>query len=237
MKYLPYEQRSREWFAARLGIPCSSEFHKIITPKTMKVSSQAPAYAHRLLAEWVSGAQLDAYESPHMMRGQELEADAIAAYELLTETETTPGNFVTTDDGMLGCSPDRLIGEVGDLELKCPALQTQIGFAIDGLDDEYKCQVQGRMLIHGREFCDLFSYHPLVSIPPIRLHRDEKFIGAMRPVLDTFVEQLLKARELLEQRYGPFTRNEPKPAAADMLGVSDKDLQDILKAREIVEKW
>lgn len=227
--------RSREWFTLRLGIPTSSEFSRIITPKTMKISSQAPAYLHRLLAEWATGAQIEAYQSEFMVRGQELEEDAVAAYELLTGCETSQGNFITTDDGMLGCSPDRLIGDVGDLELKCPAIQTQIGFALNGLDDEYKPQVQGRLMIHEREFCDLFSYHPLFSIPPIRVYRDEEFIKVLRPVLQTFVEQMLKAREELEHRYGPFVRPEqPKEdGGIAALGLSQADLDDIIAGRKL----
>lgn len=230
MIYHDVAPRSKEWFAVRLGIPTSSEFHKIITPKTLKVSSQAPAYMHRLLAEWVTGQQVENWQGDWMERGVELEDEAVAAYELLTGLETERGGFITTDDGMLGCSPDRLIGTVGDLELKSPLIQTQIGYALDGLSDEYRCQVQGRLLIHEREWVDLFSYHPLFSIPPVRITRDEKFIAILRPVLDQFVQTMLACRLELEQRFGPFTRPEPEQAkeASDWLGVSQADLDAIL---------
>lgn len=230
------EPRSEAWFKLRLGIPTSSEFSKIITPKKMQISSQAAGYLNRLLAEWVTGDQLESFQSEYMIRGQELEDEAIAAYEMLTETETSPGNFITTDDLMMGCSPDRLIGDVGDLELKAPLIHTQIGYALNGLDEEYKCQVQGRLMIHEREWVDLFSYHPRFSIPPIRIHRDEEFISKMRPVLDTFIEQMLEARVLLERKYGPFSRAEPRLPTPDDdpygLGVSDDDLIAIQKAYE-----
>jgi YqaJ-like viral recombinase domain len=232
MIYHACAPRSKEWHALRLGIPTSSEFAKIITPKTMRISSQAPGYMNRLLAEWITGAQLDTFQSEYMVRGQELEDEAFAAYELLTGTDTQPGGFVTTDDGMLGCSPDRLIGYAGDLELKCPAIQTQVGYALDGLGEEYKCQVQGRLMIHEREWVDLFSYHPLFSIPPMRIYRDEKFIAILRPVLATFVDQLLAKRTELEQRFGPFVRPEPREEPPiDGLGVSDEDLEKILEAQ------
>jgi YqaJ-like viral recombinase domain len=236
MIYHACAPRSREWYALRLGIPTSSEFSRIITPKTMKISSQAPGYMNRLLAEWVTGQQVENFQSEYMVRGQELEDEAIAAYEMLTGAETSPGGFVTTDDGMLGCSPDRLIGNDGDLELKCPLIQTQIGYALNGLDDEYKCQVQGRLMIHEREWVDLFSYHPLFSIPPLRVYRDEKFIRVLRPVLEQFVTTMLNARVLLEQRYGPFVRVEPKdePAPMDGLGVSNEDVEEILRGRDNV---
>ena len=118
--------RSQEWHALRLGIPTSSEFSKIITPKTMKLSSQAQGYLCRLLGEWLTGEQVENFASPWMDRGTELEDSAILAYEMLTDTETSPGGFVTTDDGLIGCSPDRLIGDDGDLEIKCPLIHTHI---------------------------------------------------------------------------------------------------------------
>lgn len=234
MIYHACAPRSREWFALRLGIPCSSEFSKIVTPKTLKISSQSTQYMMRLLAEWVTGEQVENYQSEYMIRGQELEDAAVNAYELLTDTETSLGGFFTDDAGMLGCSPDRLIGEDGDLELKVPLIQTQIAYALNGLDDEYKCQIQGRMMIHGRDWVDLFSYHPRFSVPPLRIYRDEKFIAVLRPALAGFVETMLKCREDLEHRFGPFVRpaTEPPDDDAGALGVSDADLDAILAARE-----
>ncbi len=222
------EPRSREWFALRAGIPTSSEFHKIMTPKTKKLSDQAGAYRNRLLAEWVLGQPIEEvpYQSQYMERGQELEDQAVAAYELQTDCETSPGNFITTDDGMLGCSPDRLIGDVGDLELKSLSLPKQIGFALTGIEDAYKCQVQGRLLIHEREWVDLFCYHPRFSIDPLRTYRDEEFIEVLKPLLAQFVEQMLKAREELEKRFGPFVREAPEGFGG--LGVSDADVEAIL---------
>lgn len=229
------EPRSREWFSLRAGIPCSSEFHKILTPKTLKVSDQATGYLHRLLAEWVIGQPIEdvPFQSQYMTRGQDLEDEAVAAYELLTGCETSPGNFITTDNGTLGCSPDRLIGDVADLELKCLSLPKQIGYAINGIDAAYKCQVQGRLLIHEREYVDLFCYHPRFSIPPLRNYRDEEFIKVLKAVLDTFVEQMLKAREELEKRFGPFVRMTDLTAEGDGgLGVSDTDVDAILAQRQ-----
>ncbi len=227
------EPRSREWFQLRAGVPTSSEFHRIMTPKTHKLSDQAVSYRNRLLAEWVLGEPIEEvpYQSQYMERGQEMEDQAVAAYELLTDCETSPGNFITTDDGMLGCSPDRLVGEVGDLELKSLSLPKQIGYALTGIEDAYKCQVQGRLLIHEREWVDLFCYHPRFSIPPLRTYRDEEFIGKLQPLLQQFVEKMLEDREELKTRFGPFTRLEVSPNEFDGLGVSDADVEQILAAQ------
>ena len=226
------EPRSAEWFALRLGIPTASEFHRILTPKTLKVSSQAPAYMHRLLGEWITGEQVENYQSEFMVRGQELEDQAISAFELLTDIETSPGNFISTDDGWLGCSPDRLIGDDSDLEIKCPLIQGAVGYALNGLSEEHVCQVQGRLMIEERDSVYVFAYHPRLSIPPLRVSRDERFIAIMRPVLQQFVETMLACRVSLEQRFGPFPRPQPEARPnADELGVSDEDVDAIIAAQ------
>lgn len=203
--------RSPEWFAYRIGIPTASEFHKIVTPKTMKLSSQSMPYMYRLLAEWLTGEQVENASTEWMDRGVELEDRAMLAYEMLADTETQPGGFCTTDDGMIGCSPDRLVGDDGDLELKCPLIHTQVGYALGaGVDEDYMAQLQGRMMITGRQWVDIFSYHPRLSLPPIRVKRDEKYIAILQPVLASFVECMLQKRLELEQRFGPFVRPVPE---------------------------
>ena len=42
MIFHPVAQRTPEWHALRLGLPTSSEFAKILTPKTVKISASAP---------------------------------------------------------------------------------------------------------------------------------------------------------------------------------------------------
>src|SRR5271166_3667483 len=220
------DPRSAEWTALRIGIPTSSNFHRIVTPKTQKLSSQAAGYMHTLLGEWITGEQVENFTSQWMERGVELEDQAISAFEFLMELETSPGGFITTDDGMLGCSPDRLIGETSDLEIKSPLINTAVRYALEGLEEEHICQVQGRLMIEERESVYVFAYHPRLSIPALKVNRDEKFISAMRPVLNAFVETMLECRLKLEQKYGPFVRPEPVTKPADDpgdLGVSDDD--------------
>lgn len=228
-------QNTPEWIRLRLGIPCSSDFHKIITPKEMKLSKQAKPLMYRLLAEWMTGEQVENYESEYMVRGHELEDRAIMAYEMLTDTETQPGGFITTDDGMIGCSPDRLIGDKGDLEIKCPLVQTQIQYALEGkIDEDHRAQLQGRLMIHGRNYVDIFSYHPRLSIPALRVVRDDKFIGELSVMLKCFNDLMLEKRAELEKRFGPFLRPEPEPDhSADF--VSDQDVDEIIAAQKASE--
>ncbi len=188
------EQGSPAWLQLRLGIPTASEFDKILTPKTMKLSSQARGYAFRLVAETLLGYPVqDLGNLPWIERGKELEPQAAQAYEFDTDHETRKVGFITTDDGLIGASPDRLlIGINGGVELKCPAPATHIGYLIDGFGSDYVVQVQGQMLVGGFDFIDRYSFHP--DLPPVRerVGRDESMIAALRDALDQFNEMRLE---------------------------------------------
>jgi hypothetical protein len=179
----------------RLGIPTASEFPKIVTP-TGKLSEQARKYAHLLVAEQLLGRPLISLdELEWVARGKELEPEAARLYEFDRDVDTEPVGFLTTDDGRIGASPDRLVGKPGVLEIKAPAPQTHVGYVLDGFAEKYKPQVQGQLLVSDREWCDWMSYHP--ELPPIidRVHRDEVFIGRLRDALNVFCDMLDAMRE------------------------------------------
>lgn len=202
------EPLSEEWRACRLGIPTASNFHKIITPKRLVLSEQSKDYMHTLLAEWMTGEETESFKSEFMQRGNDMEDQIWKAYEAYTGVETSRGGFFTTDDGLIGGSPDRLIGDTGDLEAKAPMIHTQVGYALGGIDDAYMLQLQGRLWLHKREYVDIFSWHPRLFIPPVRVKPIDKFQKAIGEVLPAFVKTMLDARVILEQRYGPFTQAE-----------------------------
>jgi hypothetical protein len=184
-------QGTPAWFAARLGIPTSSSFDRIITAAKGELSKQARKYAHQLVAEILLGEPMDAATGnlEWVARGKLLEPQAVQQYEFTTDTETRAVGFITTDDGRLGCSPDRLvIGQRGALEIKCAAPQTHMGYLLDGPGDDYKQQVQGQLAIAELEYVDLYAFHP--SLPPatIRTYRDEPYIAKMRAALSEFLD-------------------------------------------------
>ncbi len=222
------EEGRAEWLRLRIGIPTASCFHRILTPKKLEISSQAVGYRNELLEEWITGEQIDAPQTEWMQRGVEDEDLAVSSYEGIYDIETQPGGFYTSDDGMLGCSPDRLVGDNGDLEIKTGAVRTMVGYALNGkIAEDHMLQIQGRLMIHEREWVEVFAYNRLIIPKPVRVYRDEKIIGVMRIVLRTFVEQLLEARLKLEREYGPFTRIDRAPAehhSQDFLTVEDEEM-------------
>ncbi len=187
--YTDVEQGSAAWLRLRLGVPTASEFHRIVTPAKGELSKQARGYAYQLVAETLLGAPLESAVDTiaWVARGKLLEAEAVTHYEITQDAETMPIGFITTDDGRVGCSPDRLILR-GCLEVKCPLPATHIGYLIDGPGDAYRCQVQGQLAVAELDHADFLSYHP--GLPPvlIRTGRDEPFIARLRSALAEFLD-------------------------------------------------
>jgi len=211
MIVLDVEQGSGAWLDARRGLPTASQFHRLITAKTMRPSEQATGYRNLLLAEWLLGGNLDEDVSQFMQRGSDLEEGAFDFYELRQEMDVDRVGFVLRDDRRAGCSPDGLVGTDGGLELKCPSPQVHIGYLLDGMGDAYRAQVQGCLYVCGREWWDWLSYHP--TLPPVlvRCYRDEPFIKALTSILDAFCDHLDAMKEDLKHR--GFTPAVPTMAA------------------------
>lgn len=197
-KILNMEQGSTEWLGVRLGIPTASMFHKIMTPKTMKFSTQARGYAFQLIAEKLlneSGTSLDSLE--WIARGKELEPQAVKMFEFEQEIKTEPVGFIVTDDGRMGATPDRLIaGHAAALEIKCPKPSTHIEYLIDGFGADYMPQVQGQAFIGEFEWVARYSFHPAMPPMLVKTYRDEPYIAALRDAVDQFCDM---KDELLEK--------------------------------------
>lgn len=189
MKIFNCEQKSPEWYAARLGVPSASSFDKIFTA-TGKKSTSAKAYRHSLIAEIATGAVDGIEQSPWVSRGNELEDAARAWYELEHGVDVEEVGFVLTDFGY-GCSPDGLVGDDGLLEIKCPKPSTHVGYALAGkLPSTYVPQVQGQMLVMDREWCDFISYLPGAAPFIARVERDHEYTEALHEALVEFVDKL-----------------------------------------------
>lgn len=189
--YRDIEQGTPEWWAVRLGVPTASCFDKIVTPAKGELSKSARAYAQYLVAETLLRQPLEPERpDPYWIAWGKLhEPMAAQQYAFTTDTEIETVGFVTTDDGRVGCSPDRLIiGQRGAVEIKCPAPQTHLGYLIDGPGLDYKCQFQGQMAVAELAFVDFYSFHP--SLPPalIRIERDEAFINKLSAALTEFLD-------------------------------------------------
>ena len=134
MKLIDVAQGSPEWLAVHIGIPTASRFGRLLTP-TGNPSEQAKKYMNELIAERLLGVNLisgdDDAPSPWMQRGSDLEVQAGRYYELQRDVDCHKVGFLLHDSGRFGCSPDRLIGGDGLLEIKCPKASIHVGYLLD----------------------------------------------------------------------------------------------------------
>lgn len=193
MIYHPLGHQSAEWFKARIGVATASRFSSIVTPAKFEPSKSMNGYADELVGEMVTGENAETFKSYWMERGAMMEADAAAAYEVITDQQLDRGGFLTNDDMTIGASPDRRVLDgsrvIGAAEIKCPAPDTHIAnlermHKHGTIDPAYVPQVQGQILIGGFDFVDWFSYHP--SFPPalIRTYRDDDKCAKLQAALD-----------------------------------------------------
>ena len=170
------EQNSYEWFQIKAGIISASNFDKILTPKTLKPSSN-DIWA-QLACEVICGDNPDPWEgNSHMEHGKDAEEKAVKFYEDETGLECEKVSFITDDAKTMGCSPDRLVGDDGLIEIKSPKAKNMMKSFLEAKETnecptEYRLQIQGQLMITGREWCDLVLYHPLLGIKVFRVYPD-----------------------------------------------------------------
>lgn len=211
-------QGSQEWLSLRSGIPTASEFDSILTPGG-KLSTAADKYMYRLLAERIMGHPTLQAVTTWMDRGTELEAKAVACYEFITDAETVKVGFITNDCRTWGASPDRLVGDDGLLEIKCPSEAVHVGYLLSnkGVDKAYYPQVQGQLWVTGRKWSDVLSWHPEMPEALIRVERDDEYIEKLGREVMLFSERLEEMTEKLKADGIIRPKATPKAYGAEFL--------------------
>lgn len=194
MKIYECEQRTPEWYQARLGKITASCLSDVMSKGTGRNT-----YMFRLAAERLTGLPQDSYTNGAMQWGIDTEPHARAFYEELNNTPVKQVGFVElTED--LGMSPDGLVNDDGILEIKCPNTTTHIANILRGkLPSEYVPQVQGGLWITGRKFCDFVSFDPRMQKKKfhcIRVERDDDKIEEIIEATSLFIAEL---KELIEK--------------------------------------
>lgn len=180
-----FEQGTPEWYEARIGVITASTFDKVITPKTLKISASIECIENLIVSEILTGESAEEFQGNyHTDRGKLLEPDARAIYRMLTNNDMQQVGFITNDEKTIGCSPDSLVGEHGLLEIKCPAPKNHVSYLVNkSVGAEYMPQIQGQMLVTGRLWVDVLSYHPKMPPCVIRVNRDEEIIAKLNEAL------------------------------------------------------
>jgi len=193
------EQNTPEWLTARLGIPTASEFATVMAKGRSKGerSKTRDAYMRRLADEVIYGEiEENGYTNPNMERGKVMQAEAESIYALTHDVELDRvGCIRHVDDYTLlptyGCSPDALIGDKGQLEIKTTYPQLLVGMHLAGVfPSEHLPQCQGGLWVSEREWIDLMVYWPRRKPFIKRAYRDEKYIMLIEVEVRRFLDEL-----------------------------------------------
>jgi putative phage-type endonuclease len=157
------EQGADEWHALRRGVVTASAISKLLTATYKPAANDTSrALLYQLLAERITGESDQSFYNDDMARGHLLEPYARDLYAEHFAPVTECG-FVTltTSRGILGYSPDGLVGDEGLIEIKCPRPKTHLRSLLTGeVPSEYYPQVQAGLAVTGRRWCDYISYAP-----------------------------------------------------------------------------
>jgi len=196
------EQGSPEWFAARLGLPTSSEFATVMAKgRDGGASVTRKAYLNKLAGEILTGEPAESYTNVHMERGKLQEEEAREAYSFMKDAEPQLVGFIV--NGPKGCSPDSLIGDDGGLEIKTALPHIQVERLLRGeLPAEHRSQVQGNLWVTERKWWDFVSYCPRLPLLVVRVERDEEYIAKISKAVDAFNEELATTVQFIRQAYG-----------------------------------
>lgn len=157
------EQRSPEWFAARLGKVTASRIGDILnTLKNGNWAASRKNYAAQLVTERLTGEPPEPITNEYIEWGNEQEPRARMAYTSKTGNAVTEVGFICHPTlPMAGASPDGLVGEDGLIEIKCPTKATHIDTLLnETVKEQYEYQMYWQMICTGRKWCDFVSYDP-----------------------------------------------------------------------------
>jgi putative phage-type endonuclease len=196
------EQRTEEWFAARLGRVTASRIADVVAKTKTGYGAGRANYMAELVCERLTGQRAEGVTSKAMQHGTDTEPRARAAYELLTGASVVEVGFIARDDMAAGASPDGLVGDDGLIEIKCPNTATHIDYLIKGsVPGNYSLQMQWQMACTGRLWCDFVSFDPRLPVDlemwVKRVDRDEALIADLEAEVRTFLGELDEMMEKL----------------------------------------
>ena len=191
-------QRSEAWFLARLGRVTASEAKDMLSSvKSGEAAGRRNLRVRKVVERLTGKPQEEGYTSPAMERGQELEPDALAAYEARTGNLASAVGFLAHHDLMAGGSPDGVIGDFeGLVELKCPNSATHWGYLRGnlGCPPEHLAQLTHLLWLTGCQWIDFLSFDPRfpkdLQTFYCRVHRESVDIEGYAKTLKTFLDEV-----------------------------------------------
>lgn len=199
------EQRTEEWFSARLGKVTASRVADVLAKIKSGESASRKNYKMELVVQRLTGKPQESFTNAAMEWGTEQEPFARMAYEAHTSTFVKEEGFVDhpTIEGF-GCSPDGIVGD-GLIEIKCPNTANHIETVLDNkAPSKYIPQMQCQMACTGAKWCDFVSFDPRVpedlQLLVVRVERDQEYIDSMEVEVKQFLSEVLDLFNQLKAR-------------------------------------
>ncbi len=189
-------QGSPEWHQARLGKVTASRISDVAAKIKTGWGASRAKYMGELIAESLTHEPTPSFSNAAMQHGTDTEPQAAAAYAFYTDAELELVGFVDHPKiDQAGCSPDRLIGKDGLVEIKCPQTSTHIDTLLGGsIPKKYIDQMQWQMACTKRKWCDFVSFDP--RMPPEtqlfiqRVERDKERIKELEEMVVEFLTEM-----------------------------------------------
>jgi putative phage-type endonuclease len=199
------EQRTDDWFAARLGKVTASRVADVIAKTKTGYSASRENYMAQLVVERLTQTKAESYINTAMQWGTDQEPFARAAYEAAQGVMVEEVGFVphpTID--MAGASPDGLVGDDGLVEIKCPNTAAMIeALLTKKVPGKYFTQMQFQMACTGKKFCDYAVFDPRMPAKAqlfvTRVDRDDAYIAEIEAEIVKFLSEVESQVQQLNQ--------------------------------------
>ena len=190
------EQRTDEWFKARLGKVTASKISDVLAKIRTGEAAVRRNYKMQLATERLTGQKTDSYINQAMQDGIDREDTAREIFEIVRDIKVEQVGFIDHPTiKMAGASPDGLLPDNGVLEIKCPVETTHTTNLLERkLPSRYVSQVQWQMACTGAEYANFVSYNPNFE-PKLQLiyldvERDNEYIEMLEEEVSTFLTEV-----------------------------------------------
>jgi putative phage-type endonuclease len=202
------EQRTAEWFQARLGRLTASRIADMMAKTRNGWGASRANYAWELAIERLTGEPTPSFCSPAMQWGIDREDEARAAYQIHALCSVEQVGFIEHPKLFAGASPDGLIGDDGMLEIKCPGSASHGEILLTGrIPDKYHKQMQFQLACSGRAWCDFASFDPRFPEPMRlwvkRVERADSDIAEIEECAAEFLTEVDETVARLREIYAP----------------------------------
>ena len=204
------EQRTEEWFAARLGKVTASRVADVIAKTKTGYSTSRDNYMAQLVVERLTFTKQESYINAAMQWGTDTEPFARAAYEATQGVMVEEVGFVRHPTiEWAGASPDGLVGDDGCIEIKCPNTLTMIETLLSQkVPGNYFTQMQFQLACTGRKWCDYVVFDPRMPAKAQlfvkRVDRDDEYIAEIEAEIVKFLaeveSQVQKLNAIIESK-------------------------------------